>query len=144
MLRDRILARIEIDAEGCWRWTGRLDRDGYGIIAVDHIPRSAHRVAYEALVGPIPAGLQIDHLCRVRCCVNPAHLEPVTGRVNTLRSPITVATINSQKTRCPSGHAYVGVNLYTDPVGGRHCRACHRQQAAEFRQRSTPRGAFKS
>jgi hypothetical protein len=73
---------------GCWLWDGRrFSRNGYGRVWHDGKERQAHRVTYELLVGPIPQGLILDHLpkCRVRCCVNPDHLEPVTHRTNTLR-----------------------------------------------------------
>jgi hypothetical protein len=69
----------------CWVWVGRLNRNGYGRLRVLGRELMAHRLTYEALVGPIPSGLVLDHACRVRCCVNPGHLEPVTVQVNTLR-----------------------------------------------------------
>ena len=70
----------------CWLWTSPLDRDGYGHIQIGRKMCRAHRVAYEWLVGPIPEGLTIDHLCSVRNCVNPSHLEPVTAAENALRA----------------------------------------------------------
>ena len=79
----------------------------------------AHRVAYELQVGPIPVGLQLDHLCRVRSCVNPAHLEPVTSAENTRRG------LRAMKTHCPQGHPYAGENLLIRPTGQRRCRTCH-------------------
>lgn len=72
--------------DDCWVWTGWTDRDGYGALDVGGKFTRAHRFAYEELVGPIPEGLTIDHLCRVKHCVNPAHLEPVTAEENTRRS----------------------------------------------------------
>src|ERR1043166_7685871 len=87
---------------GCWLWTGAIKTvTGYGYIWTDKRVASAHRAAYESLVGPIPDGLQIDHRCRIRCCVNPAHLEPVTNVENQrrgLRGELT--------THCPAGHEY--------------------------------------
>ena len=87
----------------------------------------AHRFAYEQIVGPIPDGLQLDHLCRVRSCVNPAHLEPVTCQVNLLRGTGASAR-NAIKTHCPQGHAYGDFNTYIRPEGWRRCRECHRAE----------------
>lgn len=70
---------------GCWLWTGAVDGNGYGTVTIERVQLSTHRVAYELLVGPIPAGLTIDHLCRVLACCNPAHLEPVTRAENNRR-----------------------------------------------------------
>jgi hypothetical protein len=69
----------------CWIWVGRLNRNGYGRVRTPEGEMMAHRTSYEAHVGPIPDGLLLDHVCRVRCCVRPSHLEPVTHRENTLR-----------------------------------------------------------
>lgn len=74
---------------GCWVWTAASNGRGYGRIWVDGRPHPAHRVAYEIHVGPIPAGMEIDHLCRNRGCVNPAHLEPVTRRENLRRARVS-------------------------------------------------------
>lgn len=79
-LGPRLASRI-VDEGNCWRWTGRIDWKGYGWLSAD----PAHRLTYEAAVGPIPAGLVIDHLCRNPWCVNPAHLEPVTQKENVHR-----------------------------------------------------------
>ena len=80
-----LLSFIPVTESGCWLWIGACERDGYAKIVVNKKRRSAHRYAYELFIGPIPHGLQLDHLCRVRCCVNPAHLEPVTGSENVMR-----------------------------------------------------------
>lgn len=86
-LRERFEAKYVVTPGGCWRWIGTRTPEGYGQIrvAVGEVAY-AHRVAYELLVGPIPEGLHIDHLCRVRACVNPAHLEPVTQAENNRRA----------------------------------------------------------
>lgn len=89
-MRPTTEERLELHVErvtetGCWIWVGRLNRNGYGRICLGGREPMAHRVSYELHVGPIPDGLVLDHLCRVRCCVNPFHLEPVTVQVNTLR-----------------------------------------------------------
>jgi hypothetical protein len=80
--------------------------------------------------------LQIDHLCRVRHCVNPAHMEPVTPRENILRSPVALAAINARKTHCPQGHPLSGANLYRTPQGFRACRECRRKSDRESKRRT--------
>lgn len=85
-LPPRIEDRLAMVPEcGCWIWLGELNRNGYGRISLGGKRLMAHRVLYELMVGPIGEGLVLDHLCRMRCCVNPAHMEPVTVRENTLR-----------------------------------------------------------
>jgi hypothetical protein len=83
--RERLLSRLVIDPSGCLLWTGARSRGGYGNIGTNTGIFAVHRVMYELFVGPIPDGLEIDHLCRVRHCAAPAHLEAVTRQVNTLR-----------------------------------------------------------
>src|SRR5437763_12827689 len=95
---DRIERNIVVDAGGCWRWQRALNEGGYGLVGYGGKVARAHRVAYELFVGPIPLELELDHLCRVRRCVNPSHLEPVTRRENVLRSPIQLAAVNATKT----------------------------------------------
>ena len=91
-LRDKILLGVEVDkATGCWLWTRALQPAGYGRISVNGRLIYTHRAAYEAFVGPIPEGMDIDHLCRVRSCCNPDHLEPVTRRENLLRGDTLTA-----------------------------------------------------
>jgi hypothetical protein len=108
---------------GCWLMTGRQHhRDGYAMYSHKRKNRAAHRIAYQVLVGPVPDGLQLDHLCRVRNCVNPSHLEPVTARVNTMRG-VSFSAVNAAKTHCSRGHAYDEQNTYLWR-GHRHCRAC--------------------
>lgn len=126
---------------GCWLWVGVLndytDARGYGRVCVGSVGRvQAHRVSYLALVGPIPEGLVLDHRCRVRCCVNPAHLEPVTNRENGLRGDVAH---NGRITHCPHGHAYDANNTYRHSRGrhsGRHCRACNRAAVAAYKARA--------
>lgn len=102
----------------CWLWEGVLDKDGYGLLR----NLRAHRVAYELERGPIPPGLDLDHLCRSRACVNPAHLEPVTNRVNSLRGAGATA-VNVRKTHCVRGHE-LDANARLRPDGRRECRPC--------------------
>ncbi len=107
---------------GCWIWTGAVAGGGYGVVWHDGRRQQAHRVLYERDAGPIPKGLHIDHLCRVRCCCNPAHLEPVTCSENLSRSPLMDR--NSRKTHCPQGHEYTPDNVIPQKGGGRACKAC--------------------
>lgn len=132
-IMERILAKVELTESGCWQWTGRLN-DGYGQIGYRHRAAATHRVVYEELVGPVPVGLQIDHLCRNRACCRPEHLEPVTQRENLLRGQ-TIAAQNASRTHCPQDHPYAGENLFINNRGARVCRACMRAQRAAWRAR---------
>lgn len=120
--------------ETCWLWTAYKSNGGYGRIKISGRMVPAHRVAYELLVGPIPAGLEIDHLCRVRNCVNPDHLEPVTRAVNTLRGTSPSAQ-HAVKTHCDNGHPFDAANTYLRPTGGRACRACGRATTHAYKAR---------
>jgi hypothetical protein len=91
-------------------------------------------VAYELAIGPIPEGLTIDHLCRNRGCVNPAHLEAVTNRTNLLRGD-GIAALNARKTHCKRGHEFTPENTYVWREGTRACRACHTAQEQARRQK---------
>ncbi len=109
----------------CWPWTASLDTSGYAQIKVDGRKVMSHRYSYEQVIGPIPDGLQLDHLCRDRSCVNPYHLEPVTQRENNLRGRHDYGgKHNRLKTRCPMGHEYDIPNTYYDSKGYRVCRKC--------------------
>ncbi|MFJ3170616.1 HNH endonuclease signature motif containing protein [Streptomyces roseus] len=119
---------------GCWIWTAGLSPDGYGKFSSGGRYVRAHRLAYSTLIGPIPPGLHLDHLCRVRRCVNPAHLEPVTHRENILRGA-TLPAANAAKTHCPQGHAYDEANTHREPDGRRRCRICQRATKAASRAR---------
>ena len=119
-----------------WLWHGMTAGNGYGRVVIDGKNQAAHRVAYEWLVGPIPDGLELDHLCGVRNCVNPHHLEPVTHKENVARGK-TITHYNSEKTHCPRGHELSGDNLVPSALrkGRRDCLTCSRQRAREYRER---------
>jgi hypothetical protein len=119
----------------CWLWTAARNRQGYGRLRVGGSFISAHRFAYELLVGPIPGGLTIDHLCVNPPCVNPAHFEPVTAGENALRGEGPPAR-NARRTHCKRGHLLAGENLYLH-AGRRHCRACRNEWRLENRVLAT-------
>lgn len=127
----RFWAKVDKRApEGCWLWAAST-ANGYGQFVINKRHFCAHRVAYMLLVGPIPDGLQLDHLCRIPLCVNPSHLEPVTQKENTLRG-----LRGRMVTHCPVGHIYDDVNTYVHK-GRRNCRTCGRirakgKQTAEY------------
>lgn len=134
---DQLNNRVFRDPNsGCWLWEGRLHL-GYGHWSVNKKSVLAHRHVYEKLVGPIPPGLHIDHKCRVRCCVNPAHMEPVTKKENTFRGANFVAA-NKRKTHCTNGHELSSGNIYpsTAAKGWRVCIQCsHATTARNYRER---------
>ena len=118
-------ARVE-RGESCWLWTGSRNQLGYGTMRVEPKRIAAHRFAYELLVGPIPEGLELDHLCRVPGCVNPDHLEPVTHRENLLRG-VSPSGRYARRTHCKHGHKFTPENTYPSPtIRRRCCKTCKR------------------
>ena len=123
---ERFWSKVLALSNGCWEWQAHKS-DGYGIFDVRRKRHLAHRFAYTLLVGPIPEGLTIDHLCRNRACVNPLHLEPLTMRENILRG-VGLTAQRAARTQCPRGHPYDMFNTRIRPCGRRACRACDRQR----------------
>lgn len=123
-------ARVQ-RSEGCWPWHGSINRGGYGVLTLGGREGKkvyAHRLSYELHVGPIPEGLELDHLCRNRRCVRPDHLEAVTRRTNTIRGvgPALLARLNGSKTHCANGHPFDEENTRHRKGGGRTCLICER------------------
>ena len=117
----------------CWTWTGCLNSRGYGCVGVHGKSHLSHRVAYELLSGPIPPGLQIDHLCTNKRCCNPLHLEPVSAKTNISR------TDQARKTHCIRGHRLAGDNLIVKNAGkrvSRNCRECTNRYKRQSRARA--------
>jgi hypothetical protein len=150
-LETHIAQRLVTPRPDCQIWTGATDR-GYGRISVDGRVRRVHRVVWEMENGPIPDGLTVDHLCRVRACCNTAHMELVTGAENSRRAApyrpelirlgakrrrVERATLarGRSDTHCRNGHEYAPENTYIGPNGYRRCRTCKRATKARWRER---------
>jgi hypothetical protein len=151
-IEERFLARVAKSEDGCWLWTSSRRAGGYGYFHFQGVRYRAHVWSYERYVGPIPNGLQLDHLCHTndpscagghdclhRRCVNPAHLEPVTAQENTLRGK-SLQAANAAKTHCSQGHPFDAENTHYKPRGNRACRACQRAATARYRARMAGMG----
>jgi hypothetical protein len=143
-IEERFWAKVDKgDGTGCWLWTGlRTGLNGsYGMALKRNKVVLAHRFSYELAHGEIPDGKHLDHLCRNRLCVNPAHLEPVEPRENVLRG-VGFTAENARKTHCKFGHPFDAENTYITKRGGRACRTCARGKTREWaRQKRKERGA---
>lgn len=131
---QRFWAKVDrTSPDGCWLWTGAIYGNGYGHAFRSGRHRAAHRVSYELSVGPIPEGMDLDHLCRVRHCVNPAHLEPVSRRENLLRGDTTNAR-NAAKTHCKRGHPLTPENVFPNQLrkGWRICVICNHERCRRW------------
>lgn len=130
----RFWVKVE-KTDGCWLWRARIDRLGYGQFGWRSGPNPrpfvlVHRFAYELVIGPIPDGLELDHLCRVRHCCNPDHLEPVTHAENMRRSA------GALKTHCKNGHEFTPENTAPQKgSSGRSCRICRRAANQRYKAR---------
>jgi len=136
---QRFVAKVERpNAEACWTWTGAIEKTGYGRFYDGNKAVLAHRWSYEFWVAPIAAGLQIDHLCRNRACVNPKHLQAVSQLVNILRGE-GITAVNAEKTHCDrGGHEFTPENTYVRTRNGRpwrECWTCRREINREYKRR---------
>lgn len=144
-LPDRFWDKVEVVAEAstypgpCWIWTRSATSGGYGTWAypLRSDKSTSHRIAWTCLVADIPAGLQIDHLCRVTFCCNPDHLEPVTAKVNVLRSE-SPAAVAARRSTCVRGHPYSEKNTRIVAQGHRRCKECEKANAATQRSSRSP------
>lgn len=134
--KQYITERVTIDDNGCWLWIGAKNSAGYAVALrkpkTTSLHIRMHRKSYELYKGEIPEGLVIDHLCRVRHCINPDHLEPVTIKENTLRSPL----VNKKHDKfCLHGHEYTPETTFMRKTGIRNCRTCKNISGRKYHER---------
>ena len=139
-LEDRFSAKLRINARtGCWDWIGATQPTGYGQLWNGVRPEQAHRIAFKLFTGAIPVGCEIDHLCRNRGCVNPAHLRAVPHKEN-MRVSDTLMGRNAAKTFCMRGHPLSGENLILNSSGARQCRECSNMRARRAKAKRRQHG----
>jgi len=135
-LPEGLRRHINVDpVSGCWLWQAYRDRDGYGKVTWKGKPQSAHRVAYEVCVGPIPSDLVLDHVvCDTPPCIRPDHVKPTTQYENTMRG-CSPPAINARKTKCVHGHPFDDRNTYRWQRR-RNCRTCNRIAARKLKRKA--------
>lgn len=140
---NRFMGLVMTDTEtGCWEWIGSVNSWGYGVYTYPgQTSHAAHRIAYEHWKGTIPRGLDIDHLCSRRDCVNPAHLEAVTRGENIRRSH--ARNPRPERTTCHLGHPFDEANTAFDKRGFRNCRICNVRRTLAYRERRRHEGVSK-
>jgi hypothetical protein len=142
-LPDKIKSRVKVCDDGCWRWQGWIDPQGYGYCYYEGKRRSIHRLSYQILVGPIPSDLVCDHLCCVRNCLNPAHIELVTSGINVLRGherrKIAGRPALNLRNHCRKGHEFTPENTFMH-WRGRTCRTCQYASQQRYRRKVKAEG----
>jgi HNH endonuclease len=135
---DRVLRRVTVTPAGCWEFDGSRLAGGYGRAGWNGRLWLTHRLVYTLMVGEIPTGLELDHLCKNKPCCNPAHLEPVSRSENVRRGPAWhhLAAREVAKTHCPEGHPYDLLNTYWTRRCGRQCKQCKRAASLRYAQRN--------
>lgn len=134
-IEERFLSHVIASEDGCWRWVSSRTHDGYGTFQIGARESVlAHRWSYTHWKGEISAGYHVDHLCRVRECVRPGHLEAVTPKENKRRSDLATG-LGQCQTYCVNGHEFTEANTYVGQRGGRGCRACNAVHVAAYKSR---------
>lgn len=138
---ETILPRLEpIGESGCLVWSGAISTSGYGVVSIAQRMRYVHRLMWVHTHGEIPKGLVIDHLCRVRCCANVAHMEVTSHKTNILRGSGASAT-HAKQSHCVYGHEFSEDNTWVSKSGARRCRTCNRINARKMKLKQREKGA---
>lgn len=138
----RFWEKVSVTPNGCWEWSASTNAEnGYGMFWNGERTQVAHRFLYETIIGSVPVGFELDHLCRNKRCVNPTHLDIVTRSQNTARGlgPSLAREHQLAKTHCPQGHPYNTENTYVRPNGSRICRICSNESHKRWRQKCKAR-----